>query len=129
MRHADLRLGGQRSEQEHGSESEAEHGCRFVGEGHATGSAPAARRSTLCVGKLAPSMLAPLLALVPQTQEPPARPAPVRVSLTAKAPADGEVKVYPTLLLLDAKGGVQHREVGYQGVAAMVKFFATRKSI
>jgi thiol-disulfide isomerase/thioredoxin len=35
-----------------------------------------------------------------------------------------EVKGYPTLLLLDAKGDVQRREVGYQGVAATVKFLA-----
>lgn len=35
-----------------------------------------------------------------------------------------EVKGYPTLLLLDAKGAVQRRAVGYQGVAAMVQFFA-----
>ena len=35
-----------------------------------------------------------------------------------------EVKGYPTLLLLDGKGEVQRRLVGYQGVAAMVQFFA-----
>jgi thiol-disulfide isomerase/thioredoxin len=35
-----------------------------------------------------------------------------------------EVKGYPTLLLLDAKGDVLRRATGYQGVAAMVQFFA-----
>lgn len=35
-----------------------------------------------------------------------------------------EVKGYPTLLLLDGKGEVLRRAVGYQGVAAMVQFFA-----
>jgi thiol-disulfide isomerase/thioredoxin len=34
------------------------------------------------------------------------------------------VKGYPTLLLLDGQGEVLRREVGYQGVAAMVKFLA-----
>jgi thiol-disulfide isomerase/thioredoxin len=34
------------------------------------------------------------------------------------------VKAYPTLLLLDEKGAEVQRAVGYQSVAAMVKFFA-----
>jgi thiol-disulfide isomerase/thioredoxin len=34
------------------------------------------------------------------------------------------VAAYPTMLLLDAEGNVLRREVGYRGVAAMVKFFA-----
>jgi thiol-disulfide isomerase/thioredoxin len=35
-----------------------------------------------------------------------------------------EVKGYPTLLLLDGKGAVLRREVGYRSVAQMVAFFA-----
>jgi thiol-disulfide isomerase/thioredoxin len=35
-----------------------------------------------------------------------------------------EVKGYPTLLLLDGKGAVVRREVGYRSVAQMVRFFA-----
>ena len=35
-----------------------------------------------------------------------------------------EVNGYPTLLLLDGKGAVVRREVGYRSVAQMVRFFA-----